>query len=167
MPQLTIGSLYGTDFTLRLISTNVEDFGDVELLGWGLRHSIDQYIPKLPLSMAVGYYRQNFNIGEYIDASSNVINVQASFAVPLVTFYGGLAYESGKIDVEYTFEGSSNSNEAPQKGDKVKFEMDADNTIRMTLGLSLNLGPLKLHGDYNVAKQNTFAIGVGIGINQK
>ena len=167
MPQLTIGSLYGTDFTVRFISVDAEDFGEVKLFGWGLRHSIDQYLPKLPVSMALGYYHQNFNIGEYLEASTNVVNLQASFAVPIVTFYAGLAYETGSVDVEYVYEGYNSENSGPQKGDKISFDMKADNSMRATLGLCLNLGPLKLHGDYNIAKQNTFVVGVGIGINQK
>lgn len=167
MPQITIGSLWGTDFTARYISVGVDDFGDIKTFGWGLRHSVNQYLKKLPVSIALGYYHQNITIGEYIDASTNVINLQASFAVPVVTFYGGLGYETGKVDVEYTYEGINSWDAETQEGDKIAFNMDAENTIRATLGLCLNLGPLKIHGDYNIAKQNTFAVGVGIGINQK
>ena len=166
MPQITIGSLYGTDFTLRYASVKADDFGTVEVFGWGVRHSIDQYWDKLPLNLVAGYYRQSFKIGEYMDAKTNVINLQTSIALPIVTFYGGLGYENSKVDVQYTYEGIDPL-DGTEPGDKIEFKMEGANTVRATVGLCLNLGPVKLHGDYNIAKQNTFAVGLGIGINQK
>ncbi|WP_066630490.1 DUF6588 family protein [Labilibacter marinus] len=167
MPQITIGSLYGTDFTARFFKTGVEDIGDIDLFGWGIRHSVDQYISKLPFKMAVGYYHQKFSVGDYMDTKTNVVNLQASFAVPVVTFYGGLAYESDKVNITYTYEGLSASKDAPEPGDQIAFEMETEGSMRATIGLCINMGPVKLHGDYNMAKQNTFAVGLGIGINQK
>ncbi len=162
MPQITIGSLYGTDLSARYISVAVEDLGDVQLFGWGIRHSVDQYLEILPLNVAVGYYNQKFKVGDYVDAKTSVFNVQASYDIPIITFYGGLGYETGKIDVEYTYEGSGDLS-----GDKISFELEAEGSIRATVGLCFNLGPVKIHGDYNLANQNTFAVGLGIGINQK
>lgn len=167
MPQLTVGSLFGTDLSVRYIGVDLSDVGKLKMFGWGLRHSLDQYLDKLPVSMAVGFYHQSFTVGEYLDARTNAFNVQASINVPVVTFYGGLAYETGSVDVEYTYEGVNSTSTGPQSGDKISFDLKADNSIRATLGLCLNLGPVKLHGDYNIAKQNTFALGMGIGINQK
>jgi len=162
MPQLTIGSLFGTDLSARYISVDVTDLGKIELSGWGIRHSVDQYIKVLPLSVAVGYYHQSFKVGDYVDAKTNVFNVQASYNIPVITFYGGLGFEKGKMDVEYTYEGSGDNN-----GDKITFNLESEGRVRATIGLCFNLGPVKLHGDYNLAKQNTFAVGLGIGINQK
>ncbi len=162
MPQITIGSLWGTDLNARYVSVDVSDLGKIELAGWGVRHSIDQYVKVLPLSVAVGYYHQSFKVGEYIDAKTNVFNVQASYNIPVITFYGGLGIEKGKMDVEYTYEGDGDNN-----GDKIAFNLESEGSVRATIGLCFNLGPVKLHGDYNLAKQNTFAVGLGFGINQK
>lgn len=161
MPQLTIGSLFGTDLTLRYVTADVEDIGEIDVFGWGLRHSIDQYIPLIPLNLAVGYYNQSFKVGEYMDAKTTMINLQTSYSIPVLTFYGGIGYEKSKVDVEYEYTGDDFS------VDKISFKMDAANTMRFTIGLGLNLGPVKIHGDYNMAKQNTFAVGLGIGINEK
>ncbi len=165
MPQLTIGSLFGTDFTARYISFDVDDYGKIDVFGWGVRHSIDQYIPAFPLALSIGYYNQSFKIGEYMDAKTNLVNLQTSFSIPVITLYGGLGYENSQMDVQYVYEGSEISDLA-QPGDEIKFELEGANTIRATIGLCFNLGPLKIHGDYNMAKQNTFAVGVGIGINE-
>nr|WP_321409766.1 DUF6588 family protein [uncultured Carboxylicivirga sp.] len=167
MPQITIGSVYGTDFTARYISLDIEDAGKVNVFGWGLRHNIDQYLPFMPLDLALGYYHQSFKVGEYMDAKANVVNLQASYSIPVITVYGGLGYENSKVNVQYTYEGQDNTDANISAGDKVEFDMKGANTVRLTLGLTFNLGPVKLHGDYNLAKQNTFAVGLGIGINEK
>lgn len=167
MPQITIGSVFGTDFTARFVSLDIEDAGKVNVFGWGLRHSIDQYLEKLPLDLALGYYHQTFKVGDYMDASANVINLQGSYSIPIITFYGGLGYENSKVHVEYTYEGADISEASISQGEKIQFDMEGANTMRFTVGLTFNLGPVKLHGDYNLAKQNTFAVGLGIGINEK
>ena len=45
--------------------------------------------------------------------------------------------------------------------------MEGTNNLRFTLGVTFNLGPLTLNGDYNIASQSTFSAGVGLGFNQK
>ena len=168
MPQITIGSVFGTDFTARFVSLDIEDMGKINVFGWGLRHSIDQYFSVLPLDLSVGYYNQSFKVGEYMDASANGVNLQASYSIPVLTFYGGLGYENSKVHVEYTYEGPDiQETTSISEGDKVAFDLKGANSVRFTVGLTLNLGPVKLHGDYNLAKQNTFAVGLGIGINEK
>jgi len=167
MPQITIGSVFGTDFTARYASVSVTDVGKIKVFGWGLRHSIDQYFQVLPVDLTLGYYNQSFKIGEYMDATANIVNLQTSFSIPVITFYGGLGYENSKVHVEYTYEGSEISGTSVEPGDQVTFDMEGANSIRFTVGMTLNLGPVKINGDYNMAKQNTFAVGIGIGINEK
>ncbi len=167
MPQITLGSVFGTDFTARYAEVDIEDAGKIKVFGWGLRHNISQYISLLPLDLAIGYYNQSFKIGEYMDASANVLNLQASYSIPVLTFYGGMGYENSKVHVEYTYEGPDVQGTSIAEGDKVTFDMEGANTVRLTLGMTINLGPVKIHGDYNLAKQNTFAVGLGIGINEK
>ncbi|WP_462317365.1 DUF6588 family protein [Marinilabilia sp.] len=161
-PQITIGSLIGTDFTVRYITLDLEDLGDLDLFGWGIRHSLSQYLTFLPVDVAIGYYRQSFKIGDYMDASASMISLQGSYSVPVITFYGGLGIESSSMDVQYTYSG-----EGDIGNETIKFEMEGANNLRFTIGLTFNLGPVKINGDYNIAKQNTLSAGVGIGINQK
>ncbi|MGM0532759.1 MAG: DUF6588 family protein [Bacteroidota bacterium] len=44
--------------------------------------------------------------------------------------------------------------------------MQGNNKIRGTLGVTLNLGPLKLNGDYSMATQSIFTVGLGLGFNE-
>jgi len=155
VPQLTIGAIAGTDFTLRYIQLNVDDnFGDIKVLGVGARHSIDQYLPLVPIDIAFGVYYQTFDIGNIIEASAMLISAQASYSTPVVTFYGGLGYETSNMDISYDV-GTELDPE------KIKFEVDATNSIRLTLGAALKLGFFILHTDYNLASQNVWAVGLG------
>jgi hypothetical protein len=44
--------------------------------------------------------------------------------------------------------------------------LQGNNKIRGTLGLTLNLGPVKLNGDYSMATQSIFTVGLGLGFNE-
>jgi hypothetical protein len=159
VPQLTLGSVFGTDVTVRYFgySTNKE-IGKLNLFSWGLRHSISQYVKVLPLDLAVGFYKQQFTLGDYVKSNSWYAGVQASKRVLLFTFYGGLGYENTKMDLHYT---NLNDNT------KIDFSLTGSNSIRFTAGVTFNLGPVKLNVDYNLASQSTLCVGLGIGIGEK
>jgi hypothetical protein len=158
VPHLTVGALFYTDATFRWAAYDIgEDVGKVELLGWGLRHRLDQYLPVKPVHMAAGFYMQQFSVGDVVDASGWVANLQAAYQWKLITFYGGLGYENSSLDIQYTFE---------EDDSRVDFDLTGDNTIRATLGLTFNLGPVKLHADYALARQSLLTAGVGLGFNE-
>ncbi|TCO06127.1 DUF6588 family protein [Natronoflexus pectinivorans] len=161
-PQLTVGSVYGTDLTIRFAGTKkIEDVGDISLFGWGLRHSIDQYLP-LPFSSAIGFYNQRFKFGDYLDASSSIISLQGSFSIQVITLYGGLGYEMGSMKISYEYENLENG-----QTEEIRFDLTPGNTIRLTTGFGFNLGPVNLHAEYNLAKQSTISAGLGIGFGYK
>ena len=66
VPQLTVGSLFGTEFILRYFSADLddEDLGEFSLTGYGVRHSISQYFPLFPISLSAGFFYQNVSIGD-------------------------------------------------------------------------------------------------------
>ncbi len=158
VPHLTVGALYGTDLTLRWMAYDLgKEVGRIQLFGWGLRHSLDQYLPLQPVHVAAGFYNQQFSVGDAVDASAWVANIQASYQWRFITFYGGLGYERSTLDIAYTYEGDDS---------KIAFDLTGDNTIRGTLGLTLNLGPMKLHSDYTLARQSLLTLGLGVGIGE-
>ena len=155
VPQLTVGSIAGTDFTLRYIQIDVDDnFGEVSVLGFGARHNIDQYFPLLPLNLAFGVYYQSFDIGNIIEANALFISGQASYSLKIVTLYGGLGYESSNMNISYDI----GTEEDPET---IDFDVDATNSVRLTLGAAVKLGFFILHTDYNLSSQNVWAVGLG------
>jgi hypothetical protein len=158
VPNLALGSIWGTNVSLRWAAYDLgEDIGEISLFGWGIRHKIDQYIPVQPVNMALGFYMQQFTLGDWVDADGWLASLQASYQLRFVTLYSYLGFERSNLDVQYTYEADDS---------EIAFDLKGDNSLRFALGLTVNLGPLKVHGDYNMAKQSLFTLGVGIGINE-
>ena len=158
VPNLTVGSLLGSDLTLRWVAYDIgEEVGKVELFGWGLRHSLNRYLPLESVHLAVGYYMQQFSVGDVVDANGWLANLQASYPWRFITFYGALGYENSTLDIRYTYEGDDST---------VDFDMTGNNSLRATLGLTFNLGPVKLHTDYTLANQQLLTLGLGLGFGE-
>lgn len=158
VPNLSIGSLFGTSASFRWAAYDIgEDVGKVKLLGWGLTHSLDQYLPVEPFHVAFGFYMQQFAVGDIVDASGWLANVHASYQLSFVTLYGGLGYENSSLDISYTYE---------EDNSKVSFDLQGNNNIRATLGFTVNMGPVKLNTDYSLASQSILTVGFGLGLNE-
>ncbi|MBX2840946.1 MAG: hypothetical protein KTR26_04195 [Flammeovirgaceae bacterium] len=155
-PQLSIGSVLGTEATIRFYAFDVnEDLGKLNMLGLGVRHSISQYlIESFPVDLAVGYYWNSFSVGNIVDAKSNFISMQGSFDTGVLTFYSGLGLGSSNMDLEYTTD---------QTGEEetINLALETKNKPKFTLGMGLNLGAFRLNADYNFGVENVFSAGLG------
>lgn len=157
VPQLHIGNILGTEFTLRYIAIELGDnFGKLDLLGWGVRHSISQYFKSLSLDIAVGYFQQNFDIGDVVEARSDFVGLQVGKDVGIITLYGGVGLENSTLDIAYTFDDG-------EVAETIEFELEGENNIRVTGGFTLNLSVVKLNADINLASQKVFTLGLGFG----
>ena len=157
VPQVTIGSILGTDLTVRYFGMKInDDLGEVKLLGYGLRHSISQYIPLLPVDLAVGIFRQTFEVGGVVEASSMNYGLEGSVAFGILTLYGGLSYESANLNISYEYGSGSTA-------ENISFDLKAANSVRMIVGCSIRLAVLQLYADYNLADQSVFSAGLGFG----
>ena len=159
VPQASIGGLWGTEVTFRYFATDIgEEIGKLDLFGWGIRHSISQYFTDLPVDIAVGYYRQSFKMGSYIESDMALIMAQADYSTGILDFYGGVGYEMNTMDIEYITDEEENTT--------VMHSYDK-NPIRFTAGINLNLGVFKLHGDYSLSNCSVFTLGMGLGFGTK
>jgi hypothetical protein len=158
VPQLTVGNLFGTQFSVRYIALpklNSDKVPNVSLWGVGARHSISQYIPAVPIDLAAGVYYSSFTFGDYIDAHGVAINAQASKSFSILTLYADLQWEKSTMNLKYTSTDAANP--------LVDISLTGANTFRFTAGLQLGLGPLKLFGDANFGSVTTFSAGFGFG----
>ena len=73
----------------------------------------------------------------------------------IFTFYGSLGYENASVDLAYKSEANNLD---------ISYNLKGANNIRLTAGLVFNMGPVKLHADYNLASQSSVCVGLGIGI---
>jgi hypothetical protein len=159
VPQASIGGLWGTEVSFRFFAMDVgEEVGKMDLFGWGIRHSISQYIEDFPVDLAVGYYNQSYKLGSYIDAKMGLAIAQADYSLGILDFYGGMGYEMNKMDIEYTIDEETN--------DVVTHNFE-NNPFRFVAGVNLNLGVFKIHGDYNLSKNSVFSLGMGLEFGTK
>lgn len=173
-PQLRIGGLYGTEAIIRYFAMQIGggddeddgdgDLGDISLFGFGLKHSISQYLPVgIPVDISAGFFWQKFSLGEnqqgdpLIESRAFSIGVQASkklayFVVP----YAGLSYDTHSMDVTY-------DREEDDETETIDVDFDKTNTMHLTLGLMFNTPGVNMFGEFSFARQSSFSFGIGLG----
>jgi hypothetical protein len=157
VPQLTVGSLLGTEAVVRYVQVKVSsDVGEIKLLGGGVRHSVSQYLMDFPIDLSVGIFIQKFDLGDIISANATFIGVQGSYSTGVLTLYGGPGYEKSHMDVSYNSDSGT--------GNKVTFKLDGANSLRFTVGAGLNLPVLLIHADYSLGSQSVVSAGIGFGL---
>ena len=167
MPQVSIGLPFGFEVMGRFIpTTKLGDAGKVNFFGFGIRHDIDQYIPLLPIDIAVHFVTQKFNYEDangqkLISASATAFGVEASKNLLFLTVYGGFQIESsswdvGPYDAGFAVVGS------PQTIHVNQFTIEGKNKSRVLLGVRLLLLFINVHADYSVASTPVATLGVGI-----
>jgi len=159
IPQVTIGNVFGTQASFRFFAIDFSgDIGRVNVFGWGIRHSVSQYFEDFPVDLAVGYYSNSFQVGEYVDANTQFYSLQAGYHISVLEIYGGLGYESADVGISY---------ESEDVDGKVDVDLKGENDIRFTVGAGVNLGAFRLNADYSFAKMSTFNAGIGLGFGNK
>jgi hypothetical protein len=158
-PQLTLGSLLGTEAVVRFIA--VPQIGDnkfpkTTLLGVGGRHSISQYIPLLPLDIAVGVFYSTLKSGDFIDFKGLCYGAQASKTLSVLTVHGGVNVESSTLKLSYT-------STDPVAPGSIEVNLDGKRKFSMTAGLEIALGVFHLFGNANFGSINNFTAGFGFG----
>ncbi len=166
VPQLRLSSFSGTEAILRWVAyeTGDSDVGKVAMFGIGGRHSISQYMGEAPpVDLTAGIMWQTFSVGEnpsggdFVSTDAFSAQVQASRRAPVgfmtLEPYAALAYETLSVDVAYD-DGNGNAQSV---------SMEADNTMRFTLGAGLNFVAGQLWADYSFANTSSFSFGLALG----
>ena len=167
MPQVSIGLPFGFEVMGRFIpTTKLGDAGKVNFFGFGLRHDIDQYIPLMPIDLAVHFVTQKFNYEDgtgqkLISASATAFGVEASKSILFFTLYGGFQIESSSWDIgpyDFSYQVLSTT----QTGHVDQFTIEGKNKSRATVGVRLLLLFINVHADYSFATTPVATLGVGI-----
>jgi hypothetical protein len=160
VPQVSVGLPMGTEVLLRYVPpvTLSDKIGDITLYGFGITHSIDQWIPvpMFPVNIAAQFAYQRLDIADIIEAKNINFNVHASRSLPFLTLYGGLGYDRTSIDLKYTLDLPNH----PLDGQKFSFSLDGDNGFRTTVGIGFSFLLLKCNVDYTIGAHNTISAGL-------
>jgi hypothetical protein len=157
-PQLTIGSVFGTQVFARYVF--IPKLGDnvpeSNLWGMGFLHSISQWLGGPPVDIAAGFFYNSFNAGDLITYNGYAISGIVSKEFTVFTAYGGLAYESSTMNLKYV-------STDPSVPGQVDIDLEGANTFRITAGGKLQLGLFRLFADINIGSITHFSGGIGIG----
>lgn len=168
MPQAAIGLPFGLEVIGRFVPniTLSHDAGKVNFIGFGIRHSIDQYIPLLPVDASIHFMMQKLTISDMNDnkiigASGTAYGIEVSKSLVVFTLYGGYQIEKSEWDVEpYEYLDPSRPSSISIPG----FSVEGKNTSRFHVGIRLLLAIINVHADYSFATQPVIAAGVGISL---
>lgn len=182
MLQAAVGLPFNTEVMARVVpKMKFGDAGEVSVLGFGVKHSLKDYIPFvkrvpfLQLSLLAGYtsFDSSTDIpgtpqvevtDGALDISSGAFTsrllVGANF--PVIALYTGVGYGSANSDFsvngQYTVESLQETFTDP-------FTLGYKTSgIDFNAGLRIRLGFLALHADYTVADYSVLTAGVGINI---
>jgi hypothetical protein len=166
MPQAAIGLPFGLEVIGRFAPniTLPNNVGKVNFIGFGLRHSLDQYIPMMPIDVAIHFMTQKLTISDMNDikilgASGTAYGIEVSKSLALFTVYGGYQIEKSSWTLEpYSYIDPSTAASVKLSG----FSIDGQNTSRLHAGVRILLLIINIHADYSFAKQPVVAAGIGI-----
>jgi len=178
IPHITasIGLPFGNEVMVRYLAFNnlPDEVGKINLWGVGLKHSVDQYLTEFfPVDLSVQGVYQSLTVGDIVTVNALSANVQASKKILMLTLYGGLGIESSNLKVNYKANYKDIDEEASiiigspvfiDKEAKVNLDIDAENSVKMTVGLRITPFPFfDIYGDYSIANYSSFNAGIGIG----
>ena len=166
-PQLSIGTVFGTQVVLRYVpAIEIEDLGEFNYFGFGIQHNPKVWLPiPIPVDISASFFTQSMEMGSVATANATAfgLNVSKTFGVKMlnITPYGGFMYENSSMEFNYDYAIDTPAGPSTQE---ISFKLDGENESRITVGLSLRLGVLNLNADYNMAKYNSVTAGVGFGL---
>jgi len=143
---------------LRYFKANInEDLGDLTLVGLGARHSISQYIPLSPVDISAGFFYHNIKLGDILKTNLLSFYAVVGKSFPVINVYGGLAMESNKADINYTFTAFGQQQD-------ISLSVTGKNKFRALAGVGINLLMLHLNVDYNLGHQSILNAGLSFGL---
>ncbi len=180
--QVGVGLIKGTEVKARFLPKISIEEGDVSFFGFALQHEFTKHLPAdkiipVAISALIGYTHfdgtYDFSNTTIIDGSNQrfetsvntwVFQALVSTKLPVINFYGGLGYVTGKGDTDLL--GNYTVEEGPFQTtytDPYSVENDASGIIG-NIGAKLKLGFFRLHTDYTLGQFNTLSIGLNFGI---
>jgi len=161
-PQLTVGTLYGTQVKFRYLPpTEISaDLGKSDYFGFGIEHNIGVWMP-LPVDITIGYFTQSLKVGDHLKSRADEYGIFASKTfgpgTVSITPYAGLSMQNSTMDVSYNYIYQSGGVEVPTN---ISFELKGENSAKLALGLAFKLSVISLNFDYNIAKFSSISGGL-------
>jgi hypothetical protein len=154
-PQLTVGTVAGTSLAVRWFGADItDDLGRLTLLGVGAQHDLGRYFTDLPVDLSVAGAWQSIELGHVVETTAAIGSVLVGKRYGVLGLFGGVGYESSSTEITIDSENGGSPN---------VISLDAGNSVRVTGGFALHLKVVELFGDFTLASQKAFTLGVGFG----
>jgi hypothetical protein len=174
-PQLTFGTIYGTQFTLRYLPAMEvnADLGDFKYMGFGIQHNPALWLKKkLPVDVAASFFTQSMEVGTLFKCKTTAFGVNASktwgWRFLNLTPYAGYMLEDATMEVAYDFivdvPVAVDTDGVPdgQMVEPISLDLASENSSRLTAGLNVRLGIVNVNVDYSMAKYSAFSAGINL-----
>ncbi len=167
-PQLTLGTIMGTQFTFRYLpEVKLDDkIGNLKYFGFGIQHNPLVWFGEdaLPFEVALGYFTQTLKVGTLMEAKATAFGFNSSIRLGWgflnITPYVGYMFESSNMSFryDYTINGPGNIPVAQQ----VTFDAPGENNSRFTFGASVKILIVNVNADINLGKYKAISGGIMI-----
>lgn len=158
-PQLSIGSVMGTRAVVRWYADTFSPdnfIHKIRYFGIGAQHSISQYMPVLPVDLAVGAFYQSFKVnGSLIETQAFHADVTGSKSFPILQPYAAIGLDTFTMDASYQ--------DAANPGLDIAVDFDRKTNVHLTAGVVAHLAFAQLHAEANIAATNGLAVGLSFG----
>lgn len=179
--QASVGIIKGTEIKARFLPKINTDDVSIGLYGLGVQHDFTKHLPAdkiLPvaISAVIGYTHldgtYDFTNTSIIDGENQRIDAKmdswifqavVSTRLPVINFYGGLGYLSGKAETSIL--GTYIVTGGPfQQVYTDPFSVNKDTSgVIANVGTKLKLGFFRLHADYSLGEFNNLSVGLNFG----
>lgn len=187
MVQVGLGLPSKTDIKLRFFPKTNSNEVSYGLLGIGIQHNLSQYfkvidkIPTLNVSGLGAFTRANLiytpNNSEVPGSNQSVemhinaytLQVIGDIDLKIINFYLGIGYTAGttSLDALGNYEFDFDDNGTIENDEIITDPMQLDFAIsgfKTTLGARLNLGPVKIFGDYSLQQYSSISLGLAVSV---
>jgi len=160
MPQITVGSVVGTEATLRWIAidSGSTDVGKINLIGFGVRHSISQWFD-WNFDVAASAFYQKITAGDQdlMDGNALSLGGQVSKTFGMFEPFGSVTWDSWKMTASWTAFA-----ETPSQEDQT-IDFQTDTNLHFLAGAGIRVSVLRFYGAVNFAQRVGISAGLSVG----
>jgi len=169
--QLTVGTVAGTNLSVRYLPDISKTFGFNDQLGkftfWGIgaihNPGVWFMIP-LPVDLGVGYFYQKLTVGNIIESTNSQFGLYVSKSFGLNIFfvpYAGITFESSKTKVSYEYNYGTTTGPSTLR---INLDLEGENDAALLLGCNVKISAVNFNVDFKVAKTKTISAGISFGL---
>lgn len=164
-PQISIGTIVGTNFTFRIVPkvTIDKDIGAFSYFGAGIQHNPAVWLDShLPIDIGIGVYVQKMKLDVLGEATASAVSINVSKQIGWgwlnLTPYAGYMRERSNTAISYQYAGTSLSGNPVTR--TISFDIAGRNSHRFTAGAGITILLANVNLDYSIGEQQAVSAGV-------